>query len=104
MSKQSSFNNFTHNTLKTMTNNELTLDQLQIISGGGDGEGREAKTKIGKWIEKKLGDGDGTHEGSDYSDEVKKFGGSMLGTIIGKAVFGVHQPPGEAGPGPGVWC
>ena len=83
---------------RTMTNTELTLDQLHTINGGG----REAKTKIGKWLEKTLGDGNGTHEGKDYADDVVKFAGKVVGMIIFKGVVGVHQPPGESGPRPGV--
>ena len=74
-----------------MTNTELTLDQLQSISGGG----KEAKTKLGKWVERTFGDGDGEHEGKDYVDEAIK-----VSTII---VLGVHQPPREKDPRPGVW-
>ena len=76
---------------KPMTDTELTLDQLQSISGSG----KEAKTKLGKWVERTFGDGDGEHEGKDYVDEAIK-----VATII---VLGVHQPYGEKDPRPGVW-
>ena len=81
-----------------MTNTELTLDQLQTISGGG----RVAKTKIGKWFEKKYGDGNGTHEGSDYVDEAINVGIKVVSTIVFGGITGVHQLPGEPGPRPGV--
>ena len=77
---------------------ELQLDALTTISGGG----KKAKSKVGKWIEKTLGDGDGEHEGSDYADDVIKFAGKVVGTIIFKKAIGVHTPPGEAGPRLGV--
>ena len=77
---------------------ELQLDALTTISGGG----KQAKTKFGQWLERTLGDGDGTHEGSDYADDVGKFFGKVVGTIDFKKATGVHNPPGEDGPRPGV--
>ena len=77
---------------------ELQLDALATISGGG----KQAKTKVGQWIERTLGDGDGTHEGSDYADDVSNFVGKVVGTIFFKKAIGVHNPPGEDGPRPGV--
>ena len=45
------------------------------------------------------GDGDGTHEGSDYIDEAIKVVDAI---IAGKGGSNVHQPPGSEEPGPGV--
>ena len=46
------------------------------------------------------GDGDGTHEGSDYIDEAIKVVDAI---IAGKSGSNVHQPSGSEEPGPGVW-
>ena len=46
------------------------------------------------------GDGDGTHEGSDYIDEAIKVVDAI---IAGKSGSNVHQPPGSEEPGPGDW-
>tara|TARA_B100000902_G_C26438206_1_gene494781 strand:- start:54 stop:287 length:234 start_codon:yes stop_codon:yes gene_type:complete len=51
-----------------LTDQELQLDALATISGG-----KKAKTKVGKWIEKTFGDGDGKHEFGDYADEAIKI-------------------------------
>ena len=67
---------------------ELQLDALATISGGG----KQAKTKVGQWLERKFGDGDGTHEG-DYANDVSNFVGKVVGTIIFKKAIGVHNPP-----------
>ena len=78
--------------INEITDQELDLSTLTTISGGG----KEAKTKIGKWVEKTFGNGDGEHELSDYADEGVKF----LKFLAGSA--GVHQEPGTEDPGPGV--
>ena len=41
--------------INEITDQELDLITLTTISGGG----KEAKTKIGKWVEKTFGNGDG---------------------------------------------
>ncbi len=91
----------THSTMTTtfttpLTDQELQLDTLATISGGG----KKAKTKVGKWLEKTFGDGDGEHEFGDYADEVIKIITIVSG---GKKAGNVHQPPGEEAPGPNVW-
>ena len=65
---------------------DLQLTDLTTVFGGG----KKAKTKVGKWMEKTFGDGDGEHEGSDYVDEFIK-----VITIIAGSGGNVHQPPGE---------
>ncbi|KZR69508.1 hypothetical protein PMIT1313_01196 [Prochlorococcus marinus str. MIT 1313] len=47
---------------------ELSLEQLEMISGGG--WLRDKIKQALDWVESKLGDGDGKHEVSDYKDEV----------------------------------
>ncbi|WP_413413323.1 hypothetical protein [Prochlorococcus sp. MIT 0701] len=47
---------------------ELSLEQLEIISGGG--WLRDKIKQAADWVESKLGDGDGEHEVTDYIDEV----------------------------------
>ena len=81
-----------------LTDQELQLDALATISGGG----KKAKTKVGKWIEKTFGDGDGEHEFGDYADEAIKVITILAGSGGGKG-SNVHQPPGEDTPGPNVW-
>ena len=51
---------------------ELSLEQLEIISGGG--WLRDKIKQAADWVESTFGDGDGEHEGSDYKDEVKAVG------------------------------
>ena len=95
---------YKNNTPKTMTTSfsnesidqELQIIDLSMVCGGG----KEAKTKVGKWIEKTFGDGDGTHTGGDYVDEGIKILGAI---IVGKGGSKVHQAPGSDDPGPGVW-
>ena len=79
-----------------MTEQELQIIDLTMVNCGG----KKAKTKVGTWIKKNLGDGDGTHEGSDYIDEVFRVVGAI---IAGKVGSNVNQPPGSEEPGPGVW-
>ena len=91
-----------HDSHKTMTQStalineikdqELDLATLSTISGGG----KKAEKKIGKWIEKTFGNGDGEHTFGDYADEAIK----IITIIAGSA--GVHQEPGTEDPGPGV--
>ena len=74
------------------TDQELDLATLTAICGGG----KQAKKKVGKWIEKTFGNGDGEHTFGDYADEAIK----IITIIAGSA--GVHQEPGTEDPGPGV--
>lgn len=78
--------------INEITDQELDLATLTAISGGG----KKAKTKVGKWIEKTFGNGDGEHTLGDYADEAIK----IITIIAGSA--GVHQQPGTDDPGPGV--
>ena len=59
------------------------------------GAGKEAKTKVGKWIEKIFGDGAVTNEAGDYFDEGIKVVGAI---IAGNAGSNVHHPPGSEEP------
>ena len=56
---------------------ELSLEQLEMISGGG--WFKDQLKKLADWVECKLGDGDGEHEWSDYKDEVLVIVGWFLG-------------------------
>ena len=78
--------------INEITDQELDLATLTEISGGG----KKAKTKVGKWIEKTFGNGDGEHTVGDYADEAIK----IITIIAGSN--GVHQQPGTEDPGPGV--
>ena len=78
--------------INEITDQELDLATLTEISGGG----KKAKKKVGKWIEKTFGNGDGEHTFGDYADELVK----VITIIAGSA--GVHQEPGSEDPGPGV--
>ena len=78
--------------INEITDQELDLATLTEISGGC----KKAKTKVGKWIEKTFGNGDGDHTLGDYADEAIK----IITIIAGSA--GVHQQPGTDDPGPGV--
>ena len=78
--------------INEITDQELDLATLTVISGGG----KKAKKKFGKWIEKTFGNGDGEHTFGDYADELVK----VITIVAGSA--GVHQEPGSEGPGPGV--
>ncbi len=56
---------------------ELSLDDLNTISGGKNGKGwakvKAGAKKVGDFIERTLGDGDGKHEfWDDYADDVFK--------------------------------
>ena len=79
--------------INEITDQELDLVTLTAICGGG----KQAKKKVGKWIEKTFGNGDGEHTVGDYADEAIK----IITIIAGSA--GVHQEPGTEDPGPGVW-
>ena len=64
-------NNITTETL----DQELSLDQLNTISGGGKvwDKVKAGAKKVGDLIERTLGDGDGKHEfWDDYADDVFK--------------------------------
>ena len=51
---------------------ELTPEQLAFITGGGLLSWiKKTAKKVGDWIERTLGDGDGVHEWDDYKDEIK---------------------------------
>ncbi|KZR63356.1 hypothetical protein [Prochlorococcus sp. MIT 1303] len=50
---------------------ELSLEQLEMISGGG--WLRDKIKQVLDWVERKYGDGDGVHEWSDYEDEIRKI-------------------------------
>ncbi len=51
---------------------ELTPEQLAFITGGGLLSWiKKTAKKVGDWIERTFGDGDGKHEISDYIDEIK---------------------------------
>ena len=73
---------------------ELNFSDLNAINGGG----KKAKKKVGKWLEKTFGNGDGEHTFSDYADEVIK----IITVVAGASGGNVHQPPGEDDPRPGV--
>ncbi|WP_115119102.1 hypothetical protein [Synechococcus sp. UW105] len=78
--------------INEITDQELDLVTLTAICGGG----KKAEKKIGKWIEKTFGNGDGVHTFGDYADEAVK-----IFKFIAKNT-GVHQEPGTEDPGPGV--
>ena len=51
---------------------ELTPEQLAFITGVGfKAWVKKTAKKVGDWVERKYGDGDGVHEWEDYKDEVK---------------------------------
>ena len=58
---------------------------------------QKSQEKVGKWIEKTFGNGDGEHTFSDYADDVLKVVGILVGA---SGVF--NKTPGSEGPGPGV--
>ena len=76
----------------TMTNftsesfdQELNLDQLNAISGGGKlwDKIKGGLKKAGDWAERTFGDGDGKHEfWDDYADEAFKIGMIVLGAGV----------------------
>ena len=78
--------------INEITDQELDLVTLTAICGGG----KPAKKKVGKWIEKTFGNGDGVHTFGDYADEAVK-----IFKFIAKNT-GVHQEPGTEDPGPFV--
>jgi hypothetical protein len=80
-SHTTTMNNITTETL----DQELSLDQLNMISGGGKvwDKVKAGAKKVGDLIERTLGDGDGKHEfWDDYADEVFKVGAIVLGAGV----------------------
>ena len=61
------------------------------------GAGKEAKTKVGKWIEKIFGDGAVTNEAGDCFDEGIKVVGAIIAGNAGSNV-NVHHHPGSEDP------
>lgn len=64
---------------------ELNLDQLNAINGGGKfwDKIKGGLKKAGDWTERTFGDGDGKHEfWDDYADEVVKVGAIILGAGV----------------------
>ena len=74
---------------------ELSLEQLEMISGGG--WLRDKIKQALDWVESTLGDGDGKHEWSDYKDEVKK----IIDIIVPGPCDPIPGPSGPINPNPG---